>query len=70
MHDEDLQGAIGAGFWLLPVYGMGGVELRGRVLRYDTALPWRERQRLVFAAIEAAEEAPSAPLAVSAIRRG
>lgn len=53
--DDDLWEAIQGGVYLLPVYGMGGVELRGRVLRYDTALPDAERARLVRAALRGAQ---------------
>jgi hypothetical protein len=50
--DADLRVAMRRGFYLVPVHGFaGGVEVRGRVLRYDTSLPWLVRARLVLAAI-------------------
>lgn len=48
----DLRVAIERGFVVLPVRGSGGVDLVGRVLRYDPTLAREVRCRLVMAALE------------------
>lgn len=45
----DLRAAVRRGLLLLDVEGLGGVELTGKVLRYDPALSFVERGKLVLA---------------------
>lgn len=56
MCDADLRVAVQRGYWPLPAHGMGGVEIRGRFLRYDTALPWLVRARLVLEVMRKARD--------------
>lgn len=57
----DLRLAIRKGFFVVAIEGLGQVEVRGRFIRYDPAIPVEQRARAVLGATRLAPLTQKSP---------